>query len=285
MKKNKVIIPLVLVFAVVSIVLMFQFMKPEGTELDNGISVSQPAVDMSVSSSDEVTPEGKNPTSSSESQGGNERTSSPAQQEVFDGTAPIIRNMNETLYIDALPPRKQGEKPPTRKEVFALWQGEISVKVTRAALYDSLEESNLPEEDIGVQDMQRYMEDANVKVLVVDLQMKNISAVSNNYEADNRFYADMFALSGESSFSLENFNTEDINLFGERFPFLYTSQPSEGDAYFSFYVDQGTTQELTIAAIVYPELIPLDEMILEIETTGPGAQHFFGIRLNEIEGM
>lgn len=211
--------------------------------------------------------------------------------EVYDGSAPIIRKMGEELRINALPHRKQTEKPPMSTEVFALWEGELSFTVTDAEIYDSIEETGLNPDDF-VTEFDGYEKDG-FKPLVVKMTVENIRARSlvNPRSTENDpdpsiFYSDVVRISCKEEFSPEKFRThvEGELPFGAIMPLAYIDRHMDGPYDYYFYtLKEGEAADLTMCFYVYTVSAPLDELYLEIDTNSK--DHRFGIALDQLKGV
>ena len=286
MKKNKITIILLSIFVIASVVMIIQYMNPvkEVNSRDN-LSSAQSNAEPNVDINSPNTSESVNDTDEITSTNTDRIANTDTAKDIFDGSGPIIKNMNETLSIVALPKRKQGEKPPTSDEIFATWEGEMSVKVTKATLYNSIEETNIPKEDFS-DSVEQYEVSETCKTLLIELQLTNISAKDNvdAEKGDNYFTLSMFEMSSEFEFSMENFTKADPEApwIGMYTHMLYSSVHLPGDEYYFFRLDQGETKTITIGTIVDEATQPIEDLILEIKTDSYW-RHIFGIRLEDIE--
>lgn len=211
--------------------------------------------------------------------------------DVYDGSAPIIRKMGEELKINALPHRKQTEKPPMSTEVFAFWEGELAFTVTDAEIFDSIEETGLNPDDF-VTEFDGYEKDG-FKPMVVKMTVENISARSlvNPRSTENDpdpsiFYSDVVRISCKEEFSPEKFRThvEGELPFGAIMPMAYIDRHMDGPYDYYFYtLKEGEAADLTMCFYVYTVSAPLDELYLEIDTNSN--DHRFGIALDQLKGV
>lgn len=210
--------------------------------------------------------------------------------QVYDGSAPIIRKMGEELRVNALPHRKQNEKPPMSTEVFALWEGELAFSVTGAEFFDSIEETGLNYDDF-VDEFEGYED--TYKPLVIHMTVKNISARStvNPRSTENEpdpyiFYSDGVNISCKEEFSPERFRTHPENEWpiGAFMPLVYVDPHMDGPYDYYFYtLKEGETVELIMCFYADTDAAPLDELYLEI-ITGSN-DHRFGIALDQLKGV
>ena len=201
--------------------------------------------------------------------------------EVYDGSAPIIRKMGEELRINALPHRKQTEKPPMSTEVFALWVGEMGFTVTSAELFDSIEETGLNYDEF-IDEFEGY--DDTYKPLVVELTVKNYNAYSTL--ENGVFLSERFMLSSKEEFSPEKFRSQhDGELrVGSGMPLVYVSPHSDGARdYFYYTLGEGETLNFTLCYYADTAAMPLDELYLEILTNS--SDHRFGFTLDQLKGV
>ena len=201
--------------------------------------------------------------------------------DVYDGSAPIIRKMGEEIRIDALPHRKQGEKPPMSTEVFALWVGEMGFTVTSAELFDSIEETGLNYDEF-IYEFEGY--DDTYKPLVVELTVKNYNAYST-FE-NGVFLSERFMLSSKEEFSPEKFRSQHNGEWrvGSGMPLVYVSPHSDGARdYFYYTLGEGETLNFTLCYYVDTAAMPLDELYLEILTNS--SDHRFGFTLDQLKGV
>lgn len=200
--------------------------------------------------------------------------------EIYDGSAPIIRKMGEELRINALPHRKQNEKPPMSTEVFALWQGEMSFTVTSAELFDSIEETGLNYDEF-IDEYEAYGD--TYKPLVINLTVKNINAHSTLNQ--NIFYSNDYMLSSKEEFSPEKFRSHADGEWriASGMPLVYADPHSNGAYdYFHYTLDEGETINFTLCYYAKTDDIPLNELYLEIATDSD--DHRFGFTLDQLKG-
>ena len=201
--------------------------------------------------------------------------------DVYDGSAPIIRKMGEELRINALPHRKQTEKPPMSTEVFALWVGEMAFTVTSAELFDSIEETGLNYDEF-IDEFEGY--DDTYKPLVVELTVKNYNAYSTL--ENGVFLSERFMLSSKEEFSPEKFRSQHDGEWrvGSGMPLVYVSPHSDGAGdYFYYTLGEGETLNFTLCYYADTAAMPLDELYLEILTNS--SDHRFGFTLDQLKGV
>ncbi len=271
MKKDCFLIVLVLLTIVLSGAVGLVLIKPEILQL-KAIGQSKGAM---IDESEDLTFAEK-----TESQ-----LTSWGRKDVYDGTEPIIRNMGETLYVTALKPREQWEKPPTRSEVFALWQGEMAFTVNSAVLYNTVEETGLNEDDFTAP-IALYEEDG-CKPLVIQMTIQNIDAKSN-IEENPAFFSDGFLLSCKEEFNFENFLGGKSGISGSDWhvaqnSWLVYADPHSNGAYdyYSYYLEPGEFIKMTLCYYVKADAVPLNELYLAVQTNSN--DHIFGIELNQLK--